>query len=223
MKLFCIAIAVGLSIGPVYSSIVTVQLSSDSISGGVQFSGTQSWSTENNQFYADVVDNGFDFTLSYDTEASPFNVSGSLGTQFNAMIVAGSIGSRDVSTIANLSGIVSIMSISGSQPRTVLLFTAREKPFGDLANGYNWNDVNFAMTDSDRTLSLSTLPDSGELLLAIDSSAATVRNSRGGNILASREAGSQPGDGAAFDVVPEPSSMMLSMLGSLALVTRRRR
>lgn len=222
MKRLSLLLSVALSTSLPAAS-VSLRLSADKLNGAYQAFGTQSWFTENDSFFGDVLDNGFDFVVSYDTSTAFFNQSGSLGTQFMASIISGTIGSRNVADISNLSGIISIQSVAGSQPRQVVLFTAREEPFGTLQNGYVWNEVNFQFTDNQSSLSTTTLPDGATLLAAADSTGASVRNARGGNILATREVGNGAGDTIAAAQVPEPSVFLMTLLTVPSLLLGRRR
>ncbi|GAA5482806.1 PEP-CTERM sorting domain-containing protein [Haloferula sargassicola] len=205
-----------------HAAVVDLRLTADSISGGSTFSGTQAWFPENQSFYGDVGSNGFDIVIRYDTASTPFNISGALGRQFNGTMVSGTIGSRDISTIDNLSVILSLIDQAGS---TSLLVSARELPYGELSLGYIWNEALFSLTDIDKTMSATTLPDQASLIANIDQINASVRNSRNSaGVQGTRETGSGPSDGVTYAPVPEPSTtVFFGLAGTLALLRRRSR
>ncbi len=204
------------------AATVNFRLSADKITGHYQASGTQAWFAENNSFFSDVADNGFDFVVSYDTSTPYFNQSGSLGTQFAASITTGTIGTRDVSDIANLTTTISILAVGGSQPRQVVIFTARETPFPGIT-GYIWNEAIFVFTDLDSSLPSTTLPDGVTLLTASDSTSVSVRNSRNaGGVSGTRELGSDSSDTIAAALIPEPTTSLLLAASTLLLFKRRR-
>ncbi len=213
-KIFPWLLAGAFCFSPVSAAIVQLRVHAESITGSQTATGTQSSLIGQEPFYEDVISNGFDFIVTYDTGASPFSHSGSSGREFEATILSGTIGSRDVSTIENFSAIIRLLK-TGSQ--TSLTIIAREQPIIP-GTGYYYNEAVLSLSTSG-TISETELPDI-EAIGVFDVAIASSRISRNaGGVQATREFGGGPGSVTA---VPEPSMAVLAFSSSLLFFRRKR-
>jgi hypothetical protein len=197
-----------------HGTTVVLRLQTPAIAGTQQTSGTQSWFPENNAFYSDVSNNGFDITVSYDASSTSFG-SSSLGALFNATILSGHIGSA-----TDLDAFTLVAALSTVAGKRQLMFVATENPFGILPIGYIRNLAIAGLIDQDNVLSATALPSAADLVSLIDDSYSEVRNERNSNGVQ----GTRSRNGSlSFSVVPEPSIYLLLSSTLLIISCRRSR